>query len=456
MNVSEECAQLVEEIIRQIRDLPSVPHWARYDIAEKQYKFPIFLFVGEDKSIEISPEIEKSLITLSKSLMANYFSSYKEKFTNSEWEKMIKRAFGLAFTHRDNQVYLEKDAKGVLEFIVKKLCEWIHGIQEREYTFGCHFCNIPDLEPLSIGPVRFEPRVVWLNRMFDEGNISKVSVSRITKIWEGKRFRKRKFSEDELREREILGTIGKSEFVCSVTVAKTGAEAGLQKAATAARLAMTVIALAWDKPSSTLNYMTLIFDGEPHAQQSVIFVPEGLGGFSVSRSYIPGGVTWLKEEEWDSLRINFRETFSCGGYIIGYFLGNFDETQRPKVFNVLLQSILWFHEGCREKIDLMAIVKFWSAMEALSGGRNKEGVLNLVEARLTVKDKQRLVKEINEIYRDGRSRTVHGTNDKLGYDWSDLRNRAERLARQCLISCLDWTSKHPDAKDPKLLSSAGT
>lgn len=373
MNFSKECAQLVEEIIRQIRDLPDVPHWARYDIAKKQYELPITLYVGEAKSIEISPEIEKNLTKLSKSLMENYFSSYKVKFTNSEWNKITKRAFGLVFNHREDQVYLEKDAKGALEFIVEQLCKWIREIQEREYAFGCHFCNLPDFEPLSIGPVRFEPRIAWLKRMFDNGNVSKVSVARITKSWEGKRLRKRKLSEDGLRERQILGAIGKSEFVCSVTVVQTGAEAGLQKAATAARLAMTVIALAWDKPSSTLNYMALIFDGEPHAQQSVIFVPEGLGGFSASRSYIPGGVTWLKEEEWDSLRMNLEKIFTCGGDVIEYFLGNSDETQRPKIFDVLLQSILWFHEGCREKTDLMAIVKFWSAMEALSGGK-KRGV----------------------------------------------------------------------------------
>jgi hypothetical protein len=55
---------------------------------------------------------------------------------------------------------------------------------------------------------------------------------------------------------------------------------------------------------------------------------------------------------------------------------------------------------------------------------------------------------IDEIYSDGRSRTIHGTNEKLGYDWSVTRGLAEYFARYCLMSCMDWAGNNCAADDP--------
>ncbi len=78
---------------------------------------------------------------------------------------MVKRAFGAALVNHDDEIVVEKDVGEVLEATTKKLRGWIGDIQEREYVFGCHLCNVPDLNPLSIGTVLFEPRNTWLDRM---------------------------------------------------------------------------------------------------------------------------------------------------------------------------------------------------------------------------------------------------------------------------------------------------
>ena len=50
--------------------------------------------------------------------------------------------------------------------------------------------------------------------------------------------------------------------------------------------------------------------------------------------------------------------------------------------------------------------------------------------------------------------SVHGTNYRLGHDWSDSRSLSEELARVCLISCLQWAAEHRQANDPRLLSQS--
>ena len=115
-------------------------------------------------------------------------------------------------------------------------------------SFDETLCNVLNLNPLSIGTVLFEPRNTWLDRMSSNGIVSKISLSRIKRAWKVERLRKRKESMNQIREGEILDTIGKCDYVCSVNVETAGDEAWLQKALTAARLATTAIALAWKRP----------------------------------------------------------------------------------------------------------------------------------------------------------------------------------------------------------------
>lgn len=83
------------------------------------------------------------------------------------------------------------------------------------------------------------------------------------------------------------------------------------------------------------------------------------------------------------------------------------------------------------------------------------GIKRMITARLGVKPSDKLwedgttmEKGVKEIYSDGRSRTIHGTNDQLGHDWSSLRAGAEGLARLCLIVCMEWASHHAEQDDP--------
>ena len=452
MSQKKNCIELVESILTKIHDLPRGPFWVRDVVREQRYPFPVMLNVGDGRHIYINPEIDRMIGSLSKAIMREFFRSQVSNFTSSEWIKMAKAEFGSVLVNSDDEVIVDRDSGEVLKSLVEKLDGRINDIPGREYVFGCHFCNVSRLESFSIGPVRFEPRHSWLQRVYDSGNISKTSFSRITRAWRGERLRKRKASKDEIRESELLDTIGSCEFVCSVTVGPVGAEAGLQKAATAARLATTAVAIAWERPSSVLDVMTLTFDQEPYRRRNLVFFPNGGFGYRTSWSHLSGGVTWMPEQEWVDLLAEFDTIFNCVGEVITYVTHGYDAVSRPELLNVLFQALLWFHEGCREQVDAMAIVKHCATMEALACGRRKRGILNLVRSRLIIRDETKFEKDLERIYGDGRSRTVHGTNDKLGQDWSADRQLAEGLARLCLVSCLERVSECPRLEDPERLS----
>ena len=450
VNNSKSCIRQVEDIIREIDNLPDGPLWIR-DTVENQYSFPISLDVGNGKVIDITPEIDRMLYSLSKPVMDTYFYTNKSDFTDSEWGRMVKKAFGMALVWQDNEMGMEEDAEVILKSVIGNLRDWIDDIPEREYVFACHLCNVHDLEPLSMGPVRFEPRLAWLERTYGNGSISKISLSRIQRSWRGEKLCERKASRDAMCETEILDAIGKSDFVCSVAVSKMGATAGSQKALTAARLATTVISLAWERPSSALDVITLPFDRQSYLQDYLVVIPGWPCGWQSSRSYVPGGVTWLKKDDWAKLRTDFDKKFHCAGEIIRCFTHGKDSVLQPKILNALFQAILWFHEGCREQVDSIAIVKFCSSMYALADGKRVKGIKDLIKARLALKDEDKHLKKIEKIYTKGRSPTIHGTSDQLGHDGSNTRNYVESLARLCLLACLQWTVEYDGKDDPKCI-----
>ena len=447
MTENQSCIRLLTDILEKLDSLPS-------DFLDEEYRLPIWLDVGNGQTIAITPEIDRMLALFSKAVMNE---SQRSEFTDSDWSRLVKRAFGPAFANRYEENRLEESASTILEAVRETIEDRIREIQPREYAFGCHLSRIPDLEPLCIGTVRFEPRRAWLARMHGSGCASDVMRSRVERAWEGKHLRKRRASEDARRESAVLDTMGESHFVCSVVVGPMGEEAGLQKALIAARLATATLALAWRRPSSALKFMNLTYDRQPHDRQYVVSSTGGRFRRGNLPSYPPGGEGRLKAEDWRSLRSDLGKLFGTAGDTVRYVTHGPKEVTRPKMMNALFQALLWFHEGCREVVDSMAIVKFCSSLEALAcgkgrRGKGRNGILDLVKARLSVVDEAKLQEDVERFYGKGRNPTVHGANDRLGHDWTDTRNLSEELARGCLISCLEWAAEHQEAKNPRLFS----
>ena len=177
-------------------------------------------------------------------------------------------------------------------------------------------------------------------------------------------------------------------------------------------------------------------------------------------SHRPRG-PWLKDGEWETLFAQNSGYFGVVSEILNYVADPARGQSRPDMLNALAQALLWFHEGCRESVTLMGIVKFTAALDALACGKNKGGIRRLITARLGLRENTpirpggpTMKAAVDQIYSEGRSRTIHGTNQKLGHDWSDTKSLSEQFARLCLLTCIDWAAANPTSKDPTQFSAA--
>lgn len=445
----------IKTIIEEFKDIQAKPqpYWEKDD----QFPLPRMIATGDGGSVIVSRKIDKAIAVVADQLM-NVDQRLARTFIRSEWRALVRKAFGPVLAIIDLDADLAHNAALVLSKITATIRNRIPDREPCEYAFGCTLFDDVIVKQFVIGPIRFESRLDWLARKHHEGNVSAVTRSRVEKIWVGKPLRKRKVSYDSIAERDLLEATHGSSFVCSVSTSGLAVEAGLEKALTAARLAMAAIALLWRNPSQVLTGMNLVFDRRPHSQVSLVYIPGKVVTAGLRLSHMPHG-PWMADGQWESLFEARSDHFQIVGQILEYVLSPSGVVRRARMMNTLAQALLWFHEGCREGVSLMAIVKYSAVLDALACGGKTKGIRKLINARLGLQDNMpigpsgpTLKLAIEYIYSDGRSRTIHGTNNKLGHDWTEIRSLAEHFARLCLIACFDWALKNPSSDSPKELS----
>lgn len=361
--------------------LQTVPMWHR----DKDDNFPLprMTGIGNGDSILVSQKIDTAIFMVAHELMSAD-QSLSRKVTRAEWRALVRHSFGPALAMIDLEVDPAENADAVLTQIKSFLSKHINGYGVREFAFGCTLFGNSGIMPFSIGPVCFEPRTDWLNRKSSDGALSATTRRRVEQAWSGKRLRMRRLSADSMCEPDLLDAIGSCPFVCSVTTNGLAAGAGRDKALTAARLAIAAIALLWVTPSRTLEGMNLWYDRRIHRQEALSFIRGKIVLTGSRQSHAPHGPS-LKGGEWETDLVEYRDHFRIVEEILDYVIDPIGNVARPKLINALAQALLWFHEGCREIVTLMAIVKFWAALDALACAGNDNGVIKLIEVRLGIK-----------------------------------------------------------------------
>lgn len=445
----------IKSIIEELKDIQTKPqpYWGKDD----EFLLPRMIGTGDGGSVIVSRRIDKAIVVVADQLM-NIDQRVARRFIRSEWRAFVRKAFGPVLARIDLDADLEHNASLVHTEVTAALRKWIPDCEPCEYAFGCTLFDDVIVRPFVIGPVCFESRLEWLARKHREGNVSGVTKRRIEQIWLGKRLQKRKSSYDGVAESNILEAVRTGPFVCSVSTSGLAAEAGLEKSLTVARLAMTAIALLWHNSSQALKGMNLFYDRHVHQQVSLVFIPGKVALAGLRLSHFPHG-PWMMDGQWEKVFEQKRDHFLITGQILEYFLSPNGVVVRDRLMSTLAQSLLWFHEGCREGVAVMAIVKYAAVLDALACGGKANGIRKLISARLGIQDDTligpsgpTLRQAIEDIYSVGRSRTIHGTNNKLTHDWTHIRGLAEHFARLCLSACFDWAAKNPSSNSPQALS----
>lgn len=423
---------------------------------EEGFSFPGQIAVGDDRFIMTTREMER-LIELSSRELKRSDPVLSRSHTDKEWNWMVRGAFGPALMLIDLDDDRQENARTVVAAIRAAVSGPAKTYGPAEHAFGCTVFGNFNVAPFSIGPVQFEPRTAWLARKLSEGDVSKTTAQRVIRAWSGGKPRKRKRSVDSIREQDILDAVGECPYVCSVRTEGLASEAGRLKAQTAARLALTGIALRWAVSSKALDGFRLLVDPSVRRQRSLVFKPKVKtlsGGNLIGLPHGPN----ISPGDWAKELVKYRDDFDVVGEAITYYLSRDGKAARPALMNTFAQALLWFHEGCRDEVELMALVKFSACLDALSSGGKSNGIRDLIRARLGMQDDKPIRKDgptmhqaVEEIYSSGRSRTIHGTNDKIGNDWSSTRALAEQFARMCLVMSLDWAVSNPTSDDPLAL-----
>lgn len=449
-----DATSLITEIIRELTSIQGKP--PRSLVEEGDFPIPSMIPAGDERGIWSTKGIERNITTLARLFHAED-ATLALRYTDAEWRTSVRSALGPQLARIDLDDDVSANAATVLAATRATLAAPAGVVEEREHALACTLFGKLDTTPFAIGPLQFEPRKDWLKRKTDDGGIPPEIAERVLAQWGGQTTERPTENLTYLLEKSILDGIGACPFVCSLKTVGYASDAGKEKALTAARLGLTVIALVWQTPSKTLEGFNLLYDRSVRHQSALSFTPGKITLPGSKLSHMPHGPT-LQAGEWEKELTARAPYFRVCGEIIEYMLNADGSVARPNLMNTLAQAFIWFHEACRETVALISIVNFSAAMDALACGRKSSGIRQLINSRLGIADDKpvfaggpTLKAAIDLIYSEGRSRAIHGVSKKIGHDWSNARDLAEQLARLSLATCVVWAANHPDKDDPELL-----
>lgn len=415
------------------------------------FKLPRLIPAGDGGTIQITKEIDDHISHLARELKTTR-PALARNIKNSEWRSWVRTTIGPLLAKTSLSAPPAKQAPPLLKKLDDALNGIVANLSSVEHAFGTTLFSNADVPAFTVGPVTIEPRGAWLDRKATEGEVTPVTQRRVKRIWAGHRVGARKNNRDKLREDDIAKAIGACPYVVTVKLsAAFASDAGLETALTAARLTLACIALTYETPSVTLQGFNLLYDGPIHRQTALTFIPGKvvLSGSRVSRR--PSGPI-MRAKDWQAELTRLADMFAGCGEVLNNLVDPARSTARPELLEALLQALIWFEKGCRETGDLMATVAFAASLDALGKGTKTHGILTVLEARLGIKRTDPINPQgptfqsmLDTIYSEGRSRTIHGTSQKIGYDWTSTRGTAEHLARYALVACFDHIALTPSA-----------
>ena len=375
--------------------------------------------------------------------------SVRNTHTIKEWQGIVRAAFGPALVQLDYTDSTVNAARVLKSIIEKDLSDHTIGHSKRGTALGVRLFSKPTEPPFSIGPVRFESKQIWLDRMLESGDITNVTHRRLSKAFSGRSLRKRKSSPDAAQEQSILSAIGNAPTVGTVITHRLAPETRQRRAILAVRLALTSISLLWSTPSHVLDYFRISTD---HGWRIIRTVPVTPGPRLIGGSRIvgmPPGFP-IDTEDWNQFANENRSFLCLSGEMIACWTSKGAHEQASALLLGFSQSLFFFWKACREESDVMAVVEFVAAIEALASGGKESGIVQLLAARLNMDEGDlfyqgnTLRQVIKKIYKTGRSQTIHGTNSEIAQDWSGVRALTESIARVAIVSCADWFQQNPN------------
>jgi hypothetical protein len=445
-------SKLIAEMLREIRKAQT-EKWQRPKSGPvKQISFPPILWPGDGRSFRATDGLLKAIAAYTRICWDND-PTLRPRFKVDELEQLVHQAVATALGETDLDLSDQQLHPALSDRVTAVLAEKVEqSIRPLDLTVGCHLIEGDEPYPIQSGPVRFDTREAWRQRMLEAGKLSATTARRLLARWNGEPLKKRKSSFDSAAEESISDAIGDCPVVCSVAPEGLSGKYVQQKGLLAARLAITAISLSWYQPSEGLRWMKLLYDRRRDHRHTVLFGSGTNVGSNAERSEIPYG-RYSEPELLENIR-SYQWLFDQVGEALFAYVQPVRAVTRPKVMNALFLSLWWYHEACREAQDQIATTKFAASMDALASRKKAGGIIALIGARLGHEPDDPLMTDgrttkalVAQIYDAGRSRLIHGSSDDFAHDWTQLRGSAEAIGRWLLILSCEWFSDHPNTDE---------
>ena len=449
-NISRAFDKIIKELIYLCENPMSIH-------TDEPHSIPGSIDTRVGGPIVVSRKIESEISKIA-AWMFQHRPEARAQYTYKDWRATVRGAFGPALYAILSNDDLNENWKLLKILVEQEIDDHISSQGIRFESMGCTLFSRPLEFTYTIGPVTFEPKMTWLDRMFDAELVGKVIHRRISKVFLGQNIKQRRNSFDAGTEKFIIEAFENSPMVCTVKTDRLALELARKRSIIAARLAQVSIALALHPlPSRVLEGFNLDVDHGPRIATTISLTPGGRSiGYSSQMIGKPHGPN-LDVNVWSDIAHNQRNFFNVAGTMINCWTSSAEYNSASSLIRCLSQALYFFSDACRDENELMSIVKFAAALEALVPGKSKQGVLELAKARIGINDvdeyaENKTLKQVVElIYKKGRSRTLHGTNAQIAHDWSKTRLIAEHLAGNCIVSSMKLVEQNSHEEDPEIL-----
>ena len=404
------------------------------------------------RQIIILSDGESILATFAKQIQLEEFPQHKTAFTNRNWRKIVCTTFldYLCNTKKEILKTAEEKSECIYTSIKDGIEQKIANFKGAQYVLGCHLNN-HEMDPIIIGPVRFESRLSWLKRNNEESLLGSADVSYIKSKWVSNCHETEAEKGDT---KAILDTIGETTWVCSVDILRpAGNDIGRNIALRAVSLALTAIALCFETPSTVLESILLAWDEKPNPLNILILGSKDrkykklpLQTFSPSSK----GVQGFSKDNWGKMLKEQAETLHGAGRVISWYVEGCPNNppHLPILSGFLYHSLIWFNMGCQEMATDIGTHHFMASLDAQSGGYRGKNIKPLL---LNAGFPEKNADEIDNLY-SVRCTISHGSYDQLGKVITDERGKAEKGALKSLRYSLDLFSQYDGEDDKELFS----
>ncbi len=414
--------------------------------------FPPLLSVGNGEHLQATEGLLTAVGDYASVLLRNS-ATLRAAFSIKEFRSIVGLVFGRALNSMQSTA---PDGTILGSLVDASIQEEIDARKrDTDLLIGCWLFEDASAYPISVGPVTFQPRLRWLAAQIATGTLSKTTGRRLQRTWSGERLNSRKSGFDNYKERAIIEAVDRCSIVCQVKTHGLSSDLVRQKGLMAARMAMATLSLPWENSQQTLERMNMIYDGPPRSRHYAITT--AIGGFGSGTSIVTTPFGQHSQEPLKPVLAQFQPTFDVVGESLTAYVNPHATIRRPKIANAVFLSLWWFHEGCRESSDQMAVTAFAASLDALAAGGTARGIKELIEARLGVAPSTALMSDgrtagsvVDAVYK-ARSCLIHGSSGDYLEDWTSLRTTAMVVARLLLLQVTYWLQKNPNIDNVKAL-----